>query len=917
MAGCVPVVLYARLRDVNQTPAFSAPSIAAQSIGCVGFEYDIAPGGTESEWMFAFPYSDLVGAQALAAGRGVNLTGSGAQYILEFSFDGAEWDGSGYPDLAVDGAMLVEKLDRGLYLQLRGRPVFGGYADNAVDRLTLNSTALNDALSADVGTITPVDTGSTTPTYLYDGEPLPQQKGVFKTGPGPDGALGSELFFLYVSMNPVLFNARVKVDLDSNTNFLAKTAQDAIDVTTGMPIDGTPLGSYSHFVADTSSSELNLTGWNRGLAVGYLSTTPHITFSRTASPTDLAQALILEPDQTQPLMLSQDLTRAVRKVAGIGGYSNHGLPDGATIRQGTLINPPSSGTDVTWDANLYIFVASTSDGLGGFYYWPHDGLAYRIGQEIDGACSLCSSSDGYVYIAGLNGVFRWKIDTSAAGLAASLEQVGGLRASVKEVRFTTLGVVAWLAMTPTGTDGLFLWNGPTPDTGHGYDGWQILAGNGQLIGWAVAGGSLMLATTDNPATIQVIANPLTGGSSTTLVTASHISGIDGEPSGQYAVVRTDAGAAEMHLLTGTAISVLDGTSMVDGAGNLVQVNKVHIFPFSQTMEIDVGSAANPTQKLAVTFNLLADTDSGIYACDNFSGASWKTTPPQSGLSNQAIVDCQIALPQTLINRTTTRIFAVATKGLYISHSAGFWFDCETEEKVTIGAFLTALFRLSGEGLFPDNTITAIQVRQIAAGATSSVSIIDTPPGLGTSGKCLVLNTNEDVQMPDGYYWTMPLNERNKRTQRIVNVHSPSVTGRFLPVEYIDIQADSTTPAAVASGKLAQAIMRQAQDACLQEDSVVIPSTLAFARDASGNPARLRTLRPSHQAATDYARIGLDLTAVTWYVTRQRFYQALGTNFLSTETTLSTVFRTSDPTEADIGQALADTMGKVQRQAKIR
>lgn len=907
------LTLYARLRDATLDPGNPA-SIVAESVQVLLADWDLAPDGTEQPAAFGFAYNDPVGAAAVAASGGANLAGPTLPRVLEISLDGALYPAS-KGAIQIDYRMLVDNVVRGLYVEVRGRPLYGAYGDAAVDRLTLNSTLLVDALGAAVGTITPLSTGNATPGYLFAGNPLPQQKGVFQTVPG--AAAAASLFQMYPVLSAMLNAARVRVDADSDTNFLDKTAAEFLAVTEGVPLGPAPLGSYSHLVADSSDAGLNLTGQKQGVAVGYLGISPHLTFARTVSASSMSTALIDEgADIAAPLTLTSDMTRQVKKIAAIGGYSNHGLPDGATIYQGICILSPTSGTSTNWSDNLFVFVACTSAGLGGAYFWAHDGLAYRIGQEIDGAKSICSDGTS-LYAGGLYGVFSKPI----AADQGAWTRVGGLDAEVKEVRFCGLGVVAWVKDS-TGQEGLYLWSGSAKGgtQGSGYDGWTALSTNGAIQAWGAinAGGApwLLVVPTSNPSTITCIPNPTkpaAGQTSQVLTLSAHVSGIDSEASGTVAIVRTDAGAAGLYEVSADptsgapAIAPLGGDSLRDSDDNLVQVNRVIIVPLGATLAIDVGDTRST--RLRATYYLVACTDNGLYFCPNKQGNGWVATPPQSGLANQSIVDVAIGTPQTLINRVTTRIYAMATNGLYVSHSAGFWFDVESEDKVSIGGYLTALARLGGSS-FLDNTNTAVGV--VAGGGGSSLT--PNSPGLETSGNTLLIGTNQASPLPAGYYWTRPLNERNKWTYRLVNANSKSLTGKIVPAEFIAIQADSTTPAAVASGKLAQAMLRKALDSAVREDSVVVRSRIAFAAHA------LRTLRPGHLVSVAYdrsAHLGLNLSGVSWYVVRHRFTKQLTDPVLATETTLSTVFRTTDPSDSAIGDALAESLGKVQRQGKIR
>jgi hypothetical protein len=893
----------------------AANSTMATADDCIAFDWLLEADKPSDGW-FEFANNSAMADGLGTASGGPDGTGPLHVCHLYASFDG----------LAVDFRMIVESVESGLTVLARGRCIFAGYSDNAVDRLTLNQVTLASALYGKPGSIQAVpDSAAKGIRYAFAGKKLPAQKGLFQTIPGNASWTNLD----GQNRMPVVVSPKIHellVDGDSNANFIDRAASEFIGLTAGIPIDNNPLGSYAHFVADTSDATLNLTGQKQGIAVGFLGTglvngapqfTPtstFLTFARNPAATATAQARILEP--AEGLKRVTNLARPAAKVTAIGGYTNHGLPDGAQIMDGLVIN--TDGDPIKWNTSLYVFVAQDSSGLGGAYFWPHNGTAYRIGQEIEGACSIAYDPNrGALYVAGKHGVF-----TRSSNVVSRDDwvRVGSLNAICREVRCEAGGAVSCWVEGSGPADGLYI---SPPLVGSpvrsGYDGWSALGTSGALLGYhydagAPGGGALTVVYQDNPTQYVHIdlvgsAAPTFGPSTDISTSGAHVAGMD-DLGGLGAAIRTDAGADGLYLYGANGIVDLNADhSLVDRYDAPVGVNRVQLGNNLYVLTTD-GVEQQPAA-------LVCATDAGFYVSASQAGGGWMAMPKQSGIGDQSVSGVAISKPIALAGgRTTTRVYCITKAGLYIGHMAGIYFDAEGEDRLGIGAYFTALLDPSGK-TFPDNDIAAICFGARAKPAAAITAAM----GLGVSGRVITIAAPKlrpgqaatQQQLPSGVYWLRPLDERNKYTYRLHDPNSSSPTARMLPAEFTSIQSDSGTGSATAAGKLAQAIVRKWMDAAVVPHEITIPSILA---DVHNN---LRRLRPSHQVAVSYdstpQHYRVNLTGMKFYAISVHFSKARTDTQVHVDAALSTVFRSADPTDANIGDALSDAFSKQARTGK--
>jgi hypothetical protein len=938
-----PIALYVQLRQITAAPGGGGnANVVAIDTALIAFDFPVEVDKVSQAFIEVTNDSPLADALEAAAGGTVPSTAT-QKLHAEISFSGT----SAGP---FDYRFIVESIDRGLTVIARGRCIYGGYADNAVARLTLNRTYLGDALNGAAGFIgthpDPMDSGI---TYAFTGLTLPYQKGLFLTEPNPpDGVTdlsGHSYYRMPVSVSSTLVH--LLVDADSKDNFIDAAAASFVALTVGLPLDGTPLGSYSHIVADTSDASLNLTGLAKGIAVGSLGTSDHLTFARNPSPVDTTKALIIEP--AEGLKLITDLSPTICKIKPSGGYSNHGLPVGFTITDGLCVpnnqnQPGDTGHELTtnWYDSLFIFCGYDVSGQGGVYYWPHNGLAYRIGQELDyPTCLVYNKVAGELtstdarkyacYVGCKSGVFGMSFATFPGPGATWIRQ-GHLNTSgttpgaggVVAVRLASYVADGQAKTCITAqvqgsgpADGIYRAD-PAPVspndkaalTGYGYDGWTAFDTQGPLLGYHydAAGDTLYTAYSDNPAAVLITNNASTITPTTSTVPVPdgvHIVGID-PLGGSGACIRTELGAQGLYLLGGSMVNLDPGGTLLDRYGTSVKVNRVQ---FAAT-GLYIGSSGSPT----VPCIYVASTDAGPYV---MASSPWLAMPQQSGIGGENVLGTAIGYPQTLggdsINpgRLTTRMYCWTASSLWVSHSAGIWFDDELQEKTSIGPFISALGKISTGGAgasFLDNSISVIGI-----GTTAGTP--NAPAAAGTSGRALYVTAaaiaaNGLQNMASTALWLRPLDERNRFTYLFIDTASASPTGRIVNADFPSIQSDNATPAATAAGKLAQATIRAYHDAAIVPHDVQFDSVLAFQEMA------LRTLRPSHRVATDYdtsAYYTVNLSTTKFYVRKVRFYKARTDNQVQVQVDASTVFRAAPATDQSIGDGLMTSVSTMIRQ----
>lgn len=919
MTALTPIREFIQIRDITLLPGSGSDNIVA-SAATVLLQCNL-PIETD---VVSTAMIEIVGTGALAEAFAICAGGlapgpNTKKYHCEISFSGS----SAGP---FDYCFIVEKIDRGVTVVVSGRSLDGGYADNAVARLTLNHVQLQDALNAGAGSIVPFP-DTTLPggfQEIFANLPLPNQKGLYQTEPNPvDGVNapdGHSYYRMPVVVAPALAN--LLVDGDTKDNFIDAAAKEFLGVSVGVSISSAPLGSYSHIVADTSDASLNLTGQSKGIGVGFLGVDDHLTFRRRPSPTDTTSALIIEPDEG--LILSTDLSAPVAKIKPSGGYSNHGLPVGASITDGLCIPPPdptTAGYTTNWYDSLFVFTASDASGLGGLYFWAHNGLAYRIGQELDFAsCVAYDKVTNKIYVGCRGGVFSIAC-TPASGFAAKLDREGSLNTQnglpgaggVVAVRVVAAGsgttIIAQVQGSDT-ADGLYLRDDSAPP-GYSYDGYYAFdTGGGSILGFHYdgAGDALWLVYGDSPAEVSTTTNARSSSPSTITTPipgGAHCVGID-PLGGAGAAIRTEAGADGLYRISTGIDSLNPAGTLIDRYGASVQVNRVQFAGAGLYVQGTGGILFEPAL-------LVASTDAGPYFCSSLTGNQWKAAPKQSGIGAESVQGTAVGAPQTLINRQTTRVYCWTSGGLWISHSAAFWFDEELQQKTDLGPFMTALYRLitGNPRDFLPNDMTVIGI-----GTTTGTP--PAPDASGTSGKAIyvtpaIIAANNLQELPETSLYVRPLDEHNRWAPIFIDTASASPTGKVANADFADIQSDNATPAATASGKLAQATAKKYMDTAIVPHSIVWNTILAF------QEMLIRTLRPTHRFATDYDTTGagytVNLSTTKFYCLKIRFYKGRGDSVLQVEVTSSTVMRSMPPSDQQISDGFGATVSKMIRQGR--
>ena len=143
-----------------------------------------------------------------------------------------------------------------------------------------------------------------------------------------------------------------------------------------------------------------------------------------------------------------------------------------------------------------------------------------------------------------------------------------------------------------------------------------------------------------------------------------------------------------------------------------------------------------------------------------TGGNWQPSDQQSGILDQQCRKFAMGAARTLVNnRVTTDCWMATDRALWGSRTAGIWWDADSEDKLTIGPFLTQLGRACGAGPFLPPDVTGLGT--VAPGGTtgSSVPHADHHQGHGgRSGRVHLLGC--------------AVRRANKRTYRICGHRQP-------------------------------------------------------------------------------------------------------------------------------------------------
>jgi len=833
---------------------------------------------------FSILASDPVAAVLVAGSGGATLTAAVQVYALTISFGGGDH---------VDITMLVSRVKRGRVVTVSGPLAYGSYADALIDRLTLHQVSLESALTGAPGTIVAVpESGTGRRPSPFSGVALVYQKGILAESPLPGNWAGTGLVRMTAQVDPAI--AGLLVDGDQDANTLEKAAAEFVDTVAGLPIAGDrgPLGGRAHIVPDSSDAALNITGLDRGIAIGHIGSSPHVTFTIGPSRARLTEAAILNDLEPETL-----LDALIAKYTAIGGYSNHGMPDGWRVRSLVCINTGRGAGSIRWDDSLLLIAAADSTGQGGVFYWPGDGVGYRVGGMLAGIAALGYDEATYaLYAATDHGVYTRTADVLSR---AGWTRLGGLNGICTGIDVQPGPVIVCDAAVKGGGSRLFRFPAYAAQDGApaGYAGWSLLASGGDLLGWAYDAGADRLVTCNRsaPATLNIsmpAEHPAGGAAPQVPVpNGDHVARLVRLPGG--VAILTAAGAKGLyHLADGATVP----TNM-DPDGSLIDANGVPVMVF--------GLVPTPRDLIldGATFagRLVALTDAGLFYSTIPIGGDWRPSDQQSGILDQQCRHYAMGAARTIVNkRVITECWVATDLALLGSHTAGIWWTAESEDKLSIGAYVTALGFANGAGPHLPPDVTGLGT--IAPGGTT-----------GSSGRTLPIRAGSQGD-PGGYLCVLAAyDERNKRSYKIVDTDGRSPTSRTVPGEFAHITTDASTGVATASGILAKAIIREMRERNTPQHILQIDSVLPTTAHA------LRTLRPTHMIRVIYDLtpaypINLD---VSMYVHRVVFRKTKGENILRVQVHAGTTLALRPPTEAEVADGLLAKAGRMHRHGKMR
>lgn len=831
-------------------------------------------------------FGNPVATALINAGGGPAGTGSIHPYRVGLSLDGGA---------AYDAWKMVENPQRDMTVTESGPTLFQGYTVTGVDRVTFHGISLADVLYGAPGTIL-VDGTATRPKQVMGGLALPQTKGVLRTVPGLASWVAQSLLAYTPVIDPLLVS--LLVDGDVWADYLDKALDAFLAQVTGVliPGDSAPLGSRAQWVEDSSDAALNLTGHDRGLAIGFVGTTPHLTFTRTPSRSD-TQAQILEGNG--PLAVQAQLGQLLAKLSYEGGASNHNLPSGTTVLRPVIVGGDHAATSTAWYASLCVFCAVDSAGNGGVYYWAHDGSAYRIGQALAARDLVYFAPAHTLYVATDNGVYSHSADVQDHG---DWQRVGGLAAKctrlVVDAQAGANPVIVTQVSGNSVGDGLYITPATSGDTSgaeNGYGGWtKILSGSVQAWTYHAAGDELFVADQNDADTVAITFYASDPALTTTkhypTPDSAHVTALVNLPGG--AGVLTAAGALGMYALTqaGVYVDMNADLTLVDAQGDAVLVNSLVAYDG----DLVLGTTT-------IRPKVFALTDAGIYLSLNPQGGNWQASDSQSGIADQNMTALAVGSPQTLVTRITNRLYTVTSNSFYISHSSGIWWDDELQDKVSVGATLSAIATAMGRGPFLDNSVTSLGT--IAPGGSTGTSGVNIPgplPAPFTLGGDLV--------------WVRALDERNKWTYRLVHTNSTSPYNAIEFGEVSEVTADAATSGPEASGKLAQAEVRLLGDRSRLQSTITVSSAFFTTTHA------LRTLRPTHLVHVTYDTTpiyGIKFVNAPFYVLSHKIFKNEGDTTIATSTSLGTVLRVQPLTMAQVVAGLQHGLSRTQRYTRVR
>ncbi len=299
----------------------------------------------------------------------------------------------------------------GSRISLAQKGLFRGYSLTLIDHLTTHGVPLQALIDAPPG---PFSTAGTLGQYVHSagfaGIGIPQVlqflKGYGQTIPGATYWVHQAMLKFNFYTDPAIGDFLVDSDEDSSPIDMAMLS--AINVAAGYGSGGQTLGLHGHWVNDSSDEGAGNAG-----ATAFGSDGPCINigglFSSgltfTIDPTLVGNGAYGDPihDAYAPILSPVSKERHLEDIAAkyllVGGTSNHGLPQGATITGMVVVNL-QTGTYPTTDAlaDLLVVGCKTPTGDGGVFY-------YHTNTRLFFACSPVMAVDYLTYDASGNAMY--------------------------------------------------------------------------------------------------------------------------------------------------------------------------------------------------------------------------------------------------------------------------------------------------------------------------------------------------------------------------------------------------------------------------------------------------------------------------------------------------------------------------------
>lgn len=382
------------------------------------------------------PFAKAMIDAAGGAGGGSNATTK--PYLLGISFDGG---------INYDKFKLIEKPNRRIdpsrmVLEESGNDIWQGYAQLPIRRDIAVNVLFGDAVYGKSGTI--VAQPFTTPIGYNEGAGIISDQGIL---PGAQGLLQfrpiparkwvgkGRMYFVPViddgSTTPIDGSStgqdlsQLIVTFDTNHDSVSKALDTVLKSLAG--VEG---NAYrGHYVPDDSDAALNITGIDRGLAIGMLPDSG-LTFISSGFNTyvqepenidsDLSTARI---DMSKSFLINPDTSQRFWSATIRGGQSSADIPPNMQIT-GVACIPP----------NLPLFSGYVNDAIGGIYTNLGDDRARLVSPQFGCHDMQVRHTTQVIYAATAAGVYSASTMPYALLQGQNWNRVGGLLGSVQKLQ---------------------------------------------------------------------------------------------------------------------------------------------------------------------------------------------------------------------------------------------------------------------------------------------------------------------------------------------------------------------------------------------------------------------------------------------------------------------------------------------------